>query len=318
VIIMIKILFNRILSLIPVLFIVSIVSFSVIHITPGDVAQNALKSPSGGADQKAVEEFRMKMGLNKPIYIQYLHWILYVLKGDLGYSYMTGESVLNKICDRFLITLRLGAVSMLISLSIAIPIGIIGAIKKNTLLDNVIRTFALIGVSMPNFWLAYILIIIFALTLHWFPVAGFGDNGDLMHAILPSIALGAVYSAVMMRLMRSSMIETLEQEFVRAARAKGLPEWMIIIRHALKNALLPVITMIGINFAYILSGSIIIENIFAWPGIGQLIVSSIKLKDIPMIQGCILFLAVLFVLVNFAVDICYIYLNPRIRNDEDN
>lgn len=314
---MIEFIVRRILLLIPVLVLISAISFGIIYITPGDVAKNALMSPSGGADERAVEEFRIKQGLDKPIYIQYLTWAGNVLRGDLGYSYMTNEGVSDAILRTFKATLKLAIVSMMVSLIIAIPAGIIAALKHGTIVDDLFRFTALSGVSMPNFWQAYIMIIVFALFLKVLPSSGYG-GGDLSHIILPAITLGTGYAAVTMRLMRASMLDVLRQDYIRAARAKGLPEYLVISRHALKNSLIPVVTVAGLNFGYLLNGSVIVETIFAWPGLGNLIVSSILTKDYPMIQGCILFIAVIFVLINFAVDLSYAYLNPRIRYETRN
>lgn len=309
---MIEFVTRRILLLLPVLLLVSVISFAIIHISPGDTAENALRNPAGGIDQKAVEEFRAKTGLDKPVHIQYIHWTGRVLQGDLGESYMTGEKVSDAIFRSFKVTLKLALVSMLVSLIISIPLGIISALKKGTIIDDICRFFALAGVSMPNFWQAYLLIIIFSLILKVLPSSGYEDGG-LAYIILPAITLGTGYAAVTMRLMRASMLDVLQQDYIRAARAKGLPEHMVILKHALKNSLIPVVTVAGLNFGYLLNGSVIVETIFSWPGIGSLIVSSILSKDYPVIQGCVLFIAVIFVLVNFAVDISYAYLNPRIR-----
>jgi peptide/nickel transport system permease protein len=308
---------RRILLLIPVLILISAISFGIIYLTPGDIAKNALMSPSGGADEKSVEEFRIKQGLDKPIHIQYLRWIGNVVQGDLGYSYMTNEGVSDAIVRTFKATLQLAVVSMLISVIIAIPAGIISALKHGTIVDDLFRLSALFGVSMPNFWQGYIMIIVFSLFLKVLPSSGYGD-GSLSHIILPAITLGTGYAAVTMRLMRASMLDVLQQDYIRAARAKGLPEHIVISRHALKNSLIPVVTVAGLNFGYLLNGSVIVETIFAWPGLGNLIVESILNKDFPMIQGCILVIAVIFVLINFAVDISYAYLNPRIRYETHN
>ncbi|WP_407357034.1 nickel ABC transporter permease [Methanolobus sp. WCC5] len=314
---MIDFIARRFLLLIPVLILISAVSFGIIYITPGDAAKNALMSPSGGADERSVEEFRIKHGLDRPIYIQYLTWMGNVVRGDLGYSYMTNESVAGAILRTFRATFQLAILSMLISLIIAIPAGIIAALKHGTIIDDIFRLISLFGVSMPNFWQAYIMIIVFALMLKMLPSSGYVD-GSISHMILPAITLGTGYAAVTMRLMRASMLDVLRQDYIRAARAKGLPEYIVISRHALKNSLIPVVTVAGLNFGYLLNGSVIVETIFAWPGLGNLIVSSILNKDFPMIQGCILFIAVIFLLVNFAVDISYAYLNPRIRYETGN
>lgn len=310
---MLKYIIKRLILLIPILFLVTLISFSLLFIIPGDPAETILTGPGGGADPKAVEEFRIKMGLDKPIYIQYFTWLESILHGNLGYSYLSKRPVIDTILSRFHATLKLAIVSMIISLMISIPLGIISAIKQYSAIDNVSMVGALLGVSMPNFWQGLLLILLFAVTLGWLPVAGYGDHGDLEHMILPAITLGTSSAAITTRLMRSTMLETINQDYIQAARAKGLSERVVIGKHALKNALIPVVTMIGLNFGYLLDGSVVVETIFAWPGIGLLMVESIYLRDYPMIQGCILFVAIIFIFVNLMVDILYTYLDPRIR-----
>lgn len=311
---MINYILKRLLMLFPVLILVSIISFSVIYISPGDAAQNALTDPSGGYNQQSVDEFKNKMGLNEPIYIQYINWMKNVLTGKLGYSYMTNESVFSAISRSFRFTFELAVVSMFVSLIIALPLGIISALKPNSIIDDMCRFIGLIGVSIPNFWQAYMLIIIFSLTFKILPSSGYG-NGNLMYMILPAITLGTGYAAVTMRLIRSSMLDVLKQDYIRAAKAKGIPEHIIILKHAFKNSLIPVVTVAGLNFGSLLNGSVIVETIFAWPGLGNLMVSSILSKDYPVIQGCILFIALIFMLINFTVDMTYAFLNPKIRYD---
>ena len=310
---MLKYIIKRLILLIPILFLVTLISFSLLFIIPGDPAETILTGPGGGADPKAVEEFRIKMGLDKPIYIQYFTWLESILHGNLGYSYLSKRPVIDTILSSFQATLKLAIVSLIISLMISIPLGIISAIKQYSAIDNVSMAGALLGVSMPNFWQGLLLILLFAVTLGWLPVAGYGDHGDLEHIILPAITLGTSSAAITTRLMRSTMLETINQDYIQAARAKGLSERVVIGKHALKNALIPVVTMIGLNFAYLLDGSVVVETIFAWPGIGLLMVESIYLRDYPMIQGCILFVAIIFIFVNLMVDILYTYLDPRIR-----
>ena len=310
---MLKYIIKRLILLIPILFLVTLISFSLLFIIPGDPAETILTGPGGGADPKAVEEFRIKMGLDKPIYIQYFTWLESILHGNLGYSYRSKRPVFDSILSCFQATLKLAIVSMIISLMISIPLGIISAIKQYSAIDNVSMVGALLGVSMPNFWQGLLLILLFAVTLGWLPAAGYGDHGDLEHMILPAITLGTSSAAITTRLMRSTMLETINQDYIQAARAKGLSERVVIGKHALKNALIPVVTMIGLNFGYLLDGSVVVETIFAWPGIGLLMVESIYLRDYPMIQGCILFVAIIFIFVNLMVDILYTYLDPRIR-----
>jgi peptide/nickel transport system permease protein len=306
---------RRVLVLVPAMLIVSLGSFSLIHLAPGDPAEILLTSPGGGVNQASVEEFRVKMGLDQPFLVQYAMWLGKALQGDLGYSYMTGQPVFEAVLDGFWPTLKLSLVSMAFSLAVSIPLGIWSAIRPGSFADRIGRWGSLIGVSMPNFWQAYLLILAFSLGLRWFPVAGYGEGGDFSHIILPAAVLGTVSAAVTSRLMRTSMIEVLEQDYITSAKAKGLSERDIILKHALKNALIPIATMTGLSFGYMLNGSVVVETVFAWPGIGNLVVESIYQRDYPMIQGTVLFVALLFMAVNLVVDVSYTLINPRIRYD---
>ncbi len=316
--IMFAYLIRRVLFLVPTLLLVSIISFSIIHIAPGDPAELLLTGPDGVADPQVVEEFRNEMGFDQPFYVQYGTWLMQVLSGDLGYSYMTDQPVSKAILHNFGATFKLAVASMLFTLLIAIPGGIIAALAKDTWKDDLSRFFSLFGVSIPNFWQGYLMILVFALFLDILPVGGYGDGGDLYHMILPALTLGTSSAAVLMRLMRSSLLDVLDHDYILSARARGLPEYIVIGKHALKNAFIPVITMMGLSFGYLLNGSVIIETVFAWPGIGNLMVSSIYSRDYPMIQGTLLFVAGIFVLINLLVDISYAYLDPRLRYDKRN
>ena len=310
---MIDYIFKRMLQLIPALFLVSVVSFSIIYFAPGDPAETLCTGPDGNANPKSVEEFRIKMGLDKPLHTQYLIWLNNVLHGDFGYSYQSENPVFDHIKRAFGATFKLSVVSLIISLAISIPLGIISAIKQNSPVDVTCMVGASLGVSMPNFWLGLLLMLLFGVYLHWLPVAGYGDGGDLEHILLPAITLGTGSAAITARLMRSSMLEALGQDYIQTARAKGVSERIVIGKHALKNALIPVVTMVGLNFGYLLNGSIVVETIFGWPGIGRLTIDSINMRDYMMVQGCILFVAILFVVINLLVDISYRYIDPRIR-----
>ncbi|OEU75020.1 MAG: glutathione ABC transporter permease GsiC [Desulfuromonadales bacterium C00003107] len=304
---------KRILQLIPVLLLVSVVSFSIIYFAPGDPAETLCTGPDGSVNPESVEKFRNKMGLDKPLHIQYLIWLNNLLHGDLGYSYRSQKPVFNHIKTAFRATFKLSVVSLFLSLAIAIPLGIISAIKQNSPLDVSCMVGASLGVSMPNFWLGLLLMLLFGIYLDLLPVAGYGDGGDLEHIILPAITLGTGSAAVTARLIRSSMLEALGQDYIQTARAKGVSERVVIGKHALKNALIPVVTMVGLNFGYLLNGSVVVETIFGWPGLGRLIIDSIDMRDYMMIQGCMVFVTLLFVLVNLIVDISYRYIDPRIR-----
>ncbi|HIE31217.1 MAG TPA: ABC transporter permease [Methanosarcinales archaeon] len=303
---------KRVFQLVPALLLVSVVSFSIIYFAPGDPAEVLCTGPDGNVHPKSVEEFRIKMGLDKPLHIQYLIWLNNVLHGDFGYSYRSEKPVFDHIKRAFKATFKLSVVSLIVSLVISIPLGIVSAIKQNSTMDVSCMVGASLGVSMPNFWLGLLLMLLFGVYLNWLPVAGYGTGGDLEHIILPAITLGTGSAAVTARLMRSSMLEALGQDYIQTARAKGVSERVVIGKHALKNALIPVVTMVGLNFGYLLDGSVVVETIFGWPGLGRLIVDSINMRDYMMIQGCMVFVAILFVAVNLIVDISYRYIDPRI------
>jgi peptide/nickel transport system permease protein len=310
---MIDYILKRVFQLVPALLIVSVLSFSIIYFAPGDPAETLCTGPDGNANPESVEKFRIKMGLDKTLHIQYLIWLDNVLHGDFGYSYRTEKPVFDHIKNTFRATLKLSIISLVVSLIIAIPLGILSAIRQNSLLDISCMVGASLGVSMPNFWLGLLLMLLFGVYLHWLPVAGYGSGSDLEYIILPAITLGTGSAAVTARLMRSSMLETLGQDYIQTARAKGVSERMVTGKHALKNALIPVVTMVGLNFGYLLNGSVVVETIFGWPGLGRLIVDSINMRDYMMVQGCMVFVAILFVAVNLIVDISYRYIDPRIR-----
>lgn len=298
------------------MLLVSVISFSLIFLAPGDPAVVLLTSPEGSPSQEAIEMFKVRMGMDQPVYIQYLNWLNRLIHGDLGYSYISNQPVADRIMRCFQATLKLSILSMIISLVISIPLGIIAAVRSNTIIDDFCRLGALIGVSIPNFWQAFIFIMVFSIYLDWLPVAGYGHGGDLMHMILPATVLGTSSAAMTTRLMRSSLLEAMNQDYITTARAKGLPERVVIGRHALRNALIPVVTMLALSFGFLLNGSVVIEWIFGWPGIGGLVVDSIYKRDYTMIQGSVLFIAAIFVTLNLIVDISYTYLDPRIRYDE--
>ncbi len=294
---------------------VSALTFFVMHITPGESPVLILKYAFLGdiEAEPTIREIGViteRFGFNEPLYLQYLKWLNKALNGDLGISYVSDQPVIREILLRLPVTIELAVVSMLISLLISIPLGVISAVRQYSLIDKVGMMGALLGVSMPNFWLALLLILVFSLYLGWFPVFGYGS---IEHIILPAVTIGTGTSAVTTRLMRSSMLEVLGQDYIITARAKGLREKVIITKHALKNALIPVTTVAGLQFAYLLEGAVIVETVFAWPGIGKLLIDSIFARDLMIIQGCVLFIAVMVVIVNLLVDILYVYMDPRIK-----
>ncbi|OPX83568.1 MAG: nickel transporter permease NikB [Methanosaeta sp. PtaB.Bin005] len=312
---MLKFLAKRILLLVPVLLLVSIISFSLFYLSPGDPAEILLTGPQGPPDPAAVEEFRQRAGFNDPAPAMYLRWLSKVIEGDLGYSYVSGGKVSNAVLDSFRPTMRLALISLVISLLISFPLGILSAVRQGSFVDGLGMAVSLLGVSIPNFWLAYLLIILFSLRLDILPVAGYGMGGDIEHLILPAVTLGISAAAVTSRMIRTSMLESLEQDYIVAARARGLSERSVVLRHALRNALLPVITVVSLNFTYLLNGSAVVETVFAWPGIGNLMTRSIYSRDYPVILGCMLFLASIILVMNLLTDICYHYLNPRMAHE---
>ncbi len=313
---MLKYIARRLAMLIIVVLGVTLVTFTMMHLAPGDLAELTAIARFGLENLTAenVEQIRVAEGLDAPLYIQYLRWLGRIVKGDLGRSLVTGDPVQEEILLRLPTTFQLALAALLVSLLIAIPAGIISAVKQYSLLDYLTMTGALLGVSMPNFWLGLLLILFFAVTLKWFPVFGYGG---LRHLVLPAVTLGTGMAAITTRLTRSSMLNVLKQDYIVAARSKGLSEGKIISSHALKNSLIPVITIVGLQIGHLLEGTVIVESIFAWPGLGKLLVDSIFARDFSMIQGCVFLFAILFVLVNLLVDISYVYLDPRIRYEKE-
>lgn len=295
----------------------TMLTFTIMHFAPGDPAEMIATSRYGveGLSTETIARIRVEEGLDAPVYVQYLKWLNHVLHGDLGRSLVTGKSVSSEFLARFPATLKLALASMIIALLISIPVGIISATKQYSVVDNASMVGALIGVSMPNFWLGLLLMLLFALYLGLLPVCGYGD-GSIAYLILPAITLGTGMAALTTRLTRSSMLEVLKQDYITTARAKGLREKVVIWKHAFRNALIPVVTIVGLQFAGLLEGVVIVETIFAWPGVGKLLVDSIFERDFAMMQCGILFIAVIFVLVNLTVDILYALLDPRIRYEK--
>lgn len=292
---------------------VTLVAFSAMYLAPGDPAEViALARYGDDLSTNQIETLRDAEGLDAPVYMQYLIWMGHLFRLDFGKSLVTSEDVLAEILQKLPATVELAIVSLLVSLLIALPTGVLGALRKNTLLDSSCMFVSLVGVSIPNFWLGLLLIWLFALTLHLFPSFGYGS---LEHFVLPALTLGSSMAAVTARLTRASLLEVLGQDYIVAARARGFDERTVLFRHALKNALLPVITFAGMQFGYLLGGAVIVESIFSWPGIGKLLVDSIFARDFSMVQGCVLFIAVLFSLSSLVVDILYAVLDPRIRYD---
>jgi len=282
---------------------------------PGDPSM-ALLGPN--ATPNEIGNLKLEMGLDKPLPLQYATWLGKMLTGDMGNSILSGRPIFKSIAQRLPHTMVLAFLSILFSISIAIPIGIIAAVKQNTIIDRVVMFLALVGVSVPSFWLGILGIILFAVTLQWIPAAGYVSVFEntligLKYMALPSISLGLVLAAVSTRMTRASMLETLRQDYIRTARAKGLGKWAAILKHGVKNALIPVITVIGVDFGWLLGGTVVIETVFGIPGMGRFMVYGIMNRDYPVIQGVILYMAIIYMLVNLIVDIMVIFLNPRIK-----
>lgn len=304
---MIKYILNRLLMLIPVIIGVTFLVFFIISLTPGDVAAMII---GDGATQEAIQELRVEMGLNDPLIVQYGRYMKELLTGNMGESYATGKAVFSEVASRFPNTFKLTILSILVSIIISIPIGVVSATRQYSIFDSLGMILALIGISMPSFWLGLILIIIFALNLGWFPSGG---AEGFKSVILPAITLGVASTASITRTTRSSMLEVIRQDYIRTAKAKGVSYKKVIKKHALKNALIPAITVIGLECGVMLGGAVLTETVFSWPGIGRLMVESIQRKDTPMVLGCIITFSVCFSIVNLVIDILYAYIDPRIK-----
>ena len=303
-----KYVLKRILLLIPVLLGVSLLVFAIMSLTPGDPAQLILGE---NAPKEAVLKLREEMGLNDPFFMQYFRFVKNAIMGDFGRSYTTGREVFGEIFARFPNTLILAIIGIIISVCIGIPIGIISATRQYSFLDSFSMVIALLGVSMPVFWLGLMLILTFSVKLGWLPSGGFDG---LKSIILPSITLGVGSAAIITRMTRSSMLEVIRQDYIRTARAKGVAEKVVINKHALKNALIPIITVVGLQFGHLLGGAVLTESVYSWPGVGRLMVDAIRQKDTPTVLAAVVFLAAAFSVVNLLVDILYAYVDPRIKS----
>jgi ABC-type dipeptide/oligopeptide/nickel transport system permease component len=306
---MVNYIIYRLLQIIPVLLLLSIVVFGLLHIAGGDPARLIAGETASRED---IEAIRAKFGLDKPIHIQYGIWLGHVLSGDLGNSIVTRRPVTAEIADRIWPTVELATTAMFLATLVGIAVGIVSAVRQYSLLDHLSMVMALFGVSTPIFWLGLMLIYLFAVELRWLPSGGMGS---LKALILPSITLGAASAAIVARMTRSSLLEVIRQDYIRTARAKGLPERTVLLRHSLKNAFIPIVTVIGLQYGYLLGGTVVTETVFSRPGIGRMLVNAITTRDFPVVQGTIMVLAVTFVIVNLVVDLIYIYLDPRIHYD---
>lgn len=307
---MIKYILRRLLVLVPVLVGISFIIFFLLYITPGDPARVILGENE--ATEEAVAQLREEMGLDDPFLIQYFNYMKkMIVHQDIGKSYVTKRPVMEIILDVFPATFKLASLSILLSLIIGIPFGIISAIKQYSVFDSITMVLALIGISMPMFWLALLMILFFSVKLGWFPSSGF-DSFRAM--VLPSAAIALQCIAIFTRMTRSSMLETIRKDYIRTARAKGQSEFKVIGKHSLSNALIPIITVAGLQFGHLLGGAVLTESIFSIPGVGRIMVEAIKMRDYPVVQGGVLMIAVCFCLVNLVVDILYAYVDPRVKS----
>lgn len=298
---------RRLMLTIPVVLGVSIIVFSIIRLLPGDPAR-AIAGVN--ATPEFIEAVQIRYGLDQPIYVQYGRFMANLFRGDLGDSVFSGRPVTTEIGERFPRTLLLATISLVIATLVGVSAGIVSATRRNSIFDNVSMLLALVGVAAPVFWMALMLQLLFSVQLRWLPATGIGS---IRHLILPSITLGMASAALMARITRSSMLDVLRQEFITTARSKGLDERVIIYKHALKNALIPVVTVLGLQFGILLGGAVLTETVFAWPGVGRLLVDAILRRDYPIVQGTVMLLAFFFVLINLVVDITYAFLDPRIH-----
>ena len=298
--------------MLPVWTAITLLAFGFGAIAPGDPAEEIYYHTFGvpPADQAALDELREELGLDDPFLVRYGLWTYRAIQGDLGVSYRTGAPVWNQMVSRLWATLKLALGGVLVAAVIALSLGILAAARQDSLLDLAARLFSLTGAAMPSCWLAYLLILVFAVHLYWLPVAG---SGSWQHLVLPSTTLGLSGAALLSRLLRSSMLEAMSNEYMRVARAKGLPERQVVLVHALGNALIPVVTVMGTMLGFLLSGAVIIETVFAWPGLGRIMIDAISFRDYPVIQGFVIFTGTVFVLVNLVVDVSYTWIDPRVR-----
>jgi len=302
-----RFLLRRLVLTIPVLLGVATLVFSLIHLIPGDPAQAMLGESAPPAE---IEALRARLGLDRPLLEQYGSFMAGLARGDLGTSLRTGQPVASQILERIPATAELAVASMVLALLVSLPLGIAAAVWRGTPVDYGAMTLALSGISIPNFWLGPLLAIVFAVELAWLPVAG---RGTPAHLVLPSISLGAALAAILARMSRATLLEELREPYVQAARGRGASRARAVLRHAFRNSLIPVVTLVGLQFGVVLTGAVITETVFAWPGVGRLLIQAIGFRDYPLVQGCILFIALIYVGVNLLTDLLYGVLDPRIR-----
>ncbi|MDH4249227.1 MAG: ABC transporter permease [Deltaproteobacteria bacterium] len=297
----------RIAWTLPILLGVLTLVFFLIHLVPGDPVEMMLGEQARAAD---VSQMRSALGLDRPLGEQYMRYLARTLSGDLGESLAARRPVVRMIAERLPATVELMLGAMAVALALALPLGLLAAVRRGSWVDQTASLFAVLGVAMPNFWLGPLLILAFAIQLDWLPV---NERGTLANLVLPALTLGTSLAALLSRMTRTALVEVLGEDYIRTARAKGLGAWAVLLRHALRNALIPVVTVIGLQIGVLLSGAIITESIFDWPGLGTLLLQGIQSRDYPLVQGCILFIAVTYMLVNLLTDLAYGWIDPRIR-----
>ena len=307
---MLKYTIKRLLVLIPILFFVSIVAFGLVRLMPGEAEVAYLKAANIPPTEEMIQNARVQLGLDKPLPVQYFDWLAKAIRLDFGKSFILKKDVRPELIGALANTAQIAWLSSLIVLAVSIPMGIISAVRANKEMDNVNRVIAFLGSSMPSFWLGPLLVQLFCLTLHWLPVQGMGS---FRHLILPALTLSVLYFATYSRLLRNSLLENMGKRFVTYSRARGISEKKIVTNHVLRTSMIPVVTTFGVNFGHMMAGTVIVEELFSWPGCGRLIVSSIGSRDFPMIQGYIVIMAVIFVVVNLITDLVTVALDPRMR-----
>lgn len=312
---MLRYLLNRLLGMVAVMFLVATIVFVILRLISGDPASVMLGPEASQADVAAL---RAHLGLDRPLPVQYGTWLLQLAQGDLGQSIFLNKPVLAALADRAEPTFWLTLMSLIIASAIALPVGILSAVKRGTALDQSVLTFSMFTSSVPSFWLGLILMQIFSVKLGWLPVAGYGGPDAslatrLSHLILPAVVLGLVNSALITRFIRASMLDVLRDDYVRTARAKGLPERRVVMKHAVRNALIPILTVLGLTTALLISGAVVTETVFGLPGVGNLVVSAVLRRDYPVIQGALLVIAAIYVLINLVIDLLYLVVDPRVR-----
>lgn len=303
---------KRLMGLVPVLLGVAFLVFTMLWIAPGDPVLAMLGESAQGISREAVEELRRAYGLDRPFIVQFWGYLTDIARGDLGTSVRSSQSVVREVFSRFPATLALAGSAMLIALLLGSTFGVLAAVYRGSWIDSVAVVVALLGVSVPVFWSGLVLMLVFSLNLGWLPASGFGS---WRHLVMPAAAVGFSSAAFIARITRASLIETLRQDYVRTAHSKGLAPRVVRLKHAMRNALLPVVTVVGLQFGGLLGGAVLTETVFAWPGVGRLLVDAIRSRDMPLVQGAVLLIAVAFIFVNLLVDLSYAALNPKVRYD---